>query len=418
MTPRTFVRVKHLFVRYRWAMVEPRALRSAIEFAVTVARARPSAGFPAELKPFLRERRIPTATLGKLRRAIEADPDFRRRVAAGAVPELVDEIGLEWLRQEEGWEQRVTELAAADQEAKARAGEEAALRRAERRREAAEQIAVRTRAELVALQDRLDAAAARVAAERDAAEQATAAAEAARAELAEARLAVRHANDRADAARRRLEGVEAERDEARERAAAAERRRDDLLADRAERGGATVSGGQVSELRELAASARRLADRLGDLVDVAPAVRAPLSLPGSVARDSRKATEYLLRAPGALVLVDGYNVAKLGWPDDDLAGQRSRCIALAEDVARRLGSDITVVFDGAGVVGAHTARRRTVRVTYSQPGEPADDVIRRAALGASAERPLVVVTNDQAVRRDVQAAGANLVTSDAFLDLR
>ena len=62
------------------------------------------------------------------------------------------------------------------------------------------------------------------------------------------------------------------------------------------------------------------------------------------------------------MLVDGYNVAKLGWPDEDLAGQRSRCIALAETVARRLGSDIMVVFDGADVVGAHADKRRTVRV--------------------------------------------------------
>ena len=399
-------------------MVEHRYLRSAIEFAVGVVRARPSIGFPAELKPFLRQHRIPTAALGKLRRAIDADPDFRGRIAVGAVPELVDEIGIEWLRQEDGWEQRVAALVAADRDASQQAGEESAIRKAERRREAAEHVAVRTRAELVALQDRLDAAAARAVTERDVAAQATAAAEAARAEVAEARLSVRHANDRADAARGRLEAVEAERDAARQRAVAAERQRDDLLADRAERGGATVSGAQVSELRELAGSARRLADRLSDLVDVAPAARQPMALPGGVARDSRKATEFLLKAAGALVLVDGYNVAKLGWPDEDLAGQRSRCITLAETVARRLGSDITVVFDGAGVVGAHAVKRRTVRVSYSQPGELADDVIRREALSASVERPLVVVTNDQAVRRAVQAAGANLVTSDAFLQLR
>ena len=235
MRARTSVRVKHLFVLYRWAMVEHRHLRSAIEFAVGVVRARPSIGFPAELKPFIRQPRIPTAALGKLRRAIDADPDFRRRIAVGAVPELVDEIGIEWLRQEDGWEQRVAALVAADREAAEHAGEESAMRKAERRREAAEQVAVRTRADLVALQDRLDAAAARVSADRDAAAEATAAAEAARAELAEARLAVRHANDRAEAARSRLEAVEAERDAARQQAITAERQHDDLLADRAER---------------------------------------------------------------------------------------------------------------------------------------------------------------------------------------
>ena len=51
-----------------------------------------------------------------------------------------------------------------------------------------------------------------------------------------------------------------------------------------------------------------------------------------------KATEYLLRSPGALVLVDGYNVAKLAWPADDLERQRVRCLDLADDIARRYGS--------------------------------------------------------------------------------
>ena len=72
--------------------------------------------------------------------------------------------------------------------------------------------------------------------------------------------------------------------------------------------------------------------------------------------------------PGALVLVDGYNVAKLAWPDDDLAAQRTRCLDLVDDVARRFGTDVTVVFDGADVVGAHARRRRLARVVYSPAG--------------------------------------------------
>ena len=113
----------------------------------------------------------------------------------------------------------------------------------------------------------------------------------------------------------------------------------------------------------------------------------PLPLPGGVARDSRKAAEYLLEAPGALVLVDGYNVAKLAWPDDDLAGQRERLLDAAETVARRFGSEITVVFDGADVVGAHAAERRDVAGRLLAGGrELADDVI-RARCRRHARRP-------------------------------
>ncbi len=402
--------------------LEHRYLRSAIEFAVAIAeegqRRRPPIAYPAALKPYFRQPRIPGGALGPLRRAIEADEDFRRRIAVGALPELVDPIGIEWLRREEGWEGRIGQLVAAADDAAARSTDTSALRRAERRREAAEQAAIRTRAELVQLVVRIEELGRQVEQEHRAAGGVTAELEDLRAQLSEARLAARHANDRAEAARGRLASVEADRDAAIRRAAAAEAQRDALLADRAERGGVAVSGAQVSELRELARSARSLADRLGGLLEVGPAGRIALALPGGVARDSRRATEHLLRAARALVLVDGYNVAKRAWPEDDLAVQRSRCLDLVDDVARRFGADVTVVFDGADVVGAHAPGRRLARVVFSSAGVTADDVIRAEVAGTSVERPVVVVTNDQAIRRDVAAAGANLVTSDAFLDLR
>ena len=88
--------------------IEHRYLRSAIEFAVAIAdagqRLRPPLAYPSALKPFLKQPRIPASQLGKLRRAIEADGEFRTRLSAGALPELVDPIGIEWLRREDGWE--------------------------------------------------------------------------------------------------------------------------------------------------------------------------------------------------------------------------------------------------------------------------------------------------------------------------
>ena len=183
--------VRSVLLSMATEMPEHGYLRSAVEFAVALAqRTKAPDTFPAALKPFVRQpQRIPTAALGKLRRAIDADPEFRRRVADGAVPDVVDEIGIEWLRHEDGWEDRVATLVAADKEASIRARDESAVRRAERRREAAEQAAVRARAELVALQDRLDAATAQIAAERAEAAVAATAAQQARAQLAEARLA-------------------------------------------------------------------------------------------------------------------------------------------------------------------------------------------------------------------------------------
>ena len=96
--------------------IEHRHLRSALEFAVLIAaegqKRRPPLPFPKELKPFLSGRRLPGTALGRVRRAVEGDPTFRAAIAAGALPELVDEVGRLWLVGADGWEQEATELIA------------------------------------------------------------------------------------------------------------------------------------------------------------------------------------------------------------------------------------------------------------------------------------------------------------------
>ncbi len=114
------------------------------------------------------------------------------------------------------------------------------------------------------------------------------------------------------------------------------------------------------------------------------------------------------------VLVDGYNVAKLAWPQLDLEAQRMCCIDACEDVARRHGTEIVVVFDGALVAGA-SSPRRLVRVTFSPEGVSADDVVRSEVAGLADATPVVVVTNDQAIVHDVRGFGANVVSSEQWL---
>jgi hypothetical protein len=400
--------------------LEHRYLRGAIELAVAEAdagaRKRPPLPYPSELRPFLRSGRVPAGALGRLRRAIEADDAFRARVLEAAERQRLDAIGLEWLRRQAGWDERVQALVAEAGEQVEADRSAAALRRAERRREAAEEAAERERVEALGLRQRVEALAQQV--EEAGRDRQRWDAEAARLgeELAAARQAERHANDRADAAQGRLAAVEAERDAARAAADAASAQRDALLADRAERTGVPVAATQVTELRALAESARRVADRLADLVDVAPGTaRRPVALPGGVAGDSARAVEHLLRVPSVSVVVDGYNVAKSAWLEESLVEQRRRTLDLIDDLARRVGSEFTVVFDGADVLGAHATRRRLARVVYSPTGTSADDVIRATVAALPPERPVVVVTSDRDVRRSVAAMGANLVASDVFL---
>jgi predicted RNA-binding protein with PIN domain len=146
-----------------------------------------------------------------------------------------------------------------------------------------------------------------------------------------------------------------------------------------------------------------------------PLARLWIALPGGVYGSSTEAAQFLIRHPGVVVLVDGYNVAKLGWPADRLDEQRRRLLDGLENLARRHGTDVTVIFDGSTVVGAHADRRRMVRVAYSPEGVSADDVIRDEVSRLPAARAIVVVTNDAEIVRDVRALGANVLPSNALL---
>jgi predicted RNA-binding protein with PIN domain len=195
-------------------------------------------------------------------------------------------------------------------------------------------------------------------------------------------------------------------------------------------GAAQTPAVDVAELSEIAEAARQLGDRVEALVallEPPPPERAtdtmpprpvqhrrPLRLPGGVISTSRAAAEFLLRSDAAVV-VDGYNVAKLGWPDERLDEQRRRLLDGLENAARRHGTDITVIFDGSSVVGAHADRRRMVRVAYSPEGVIADDVIRDEVRRLPATRAVVVVTNDTEVIADVRRLGANTLPSNALI---
>jgi len=403
------------------ANLEHRHLRSALQFAVEVAHARqrqrPPLPYPAELKPHLKQPRIPTSALGKVRRAIGADAEFRAAVAAAAAPGIVDEIGLEWLRRDDGWADRVAALVDEAVMARTEGDLELAVKRAEKRREAAEDKARQLSAELAATKASM--------AERDEvlrayearARDADLAGDDLREQLRAARQAERDADQRQEAAKAKLAEAEAARDRALAAMEAAEEQRDELLASRAEAAGVAIAANQLPELRRLAEAARDVANQLDTLVRTGPERRTAIAVPGALARDPRGAAEHLLRTRGVLVLVDGYNVAMLAWPDAELEAQREHLLDAVDAMAQRYAAEVVVVFDGAAVIGSHTKRRRLARVRYSPEGVSADDVIRLEVAAADVSRPIVVVTNDQEIRRDVSIEGANTIASEIFAEL-
>ncbi|MEM9745741.1 MAG: NYN domain-containing protein [Actinomycetota bacterium] len=406
------------------ADLEHRRLRSALEFAVLMAaegqKRRPPITVPDGLKPFLgaasSSNRIPNRALGSIRRAIEGDETFRRRLAAGALPELVDEIGRLWLQRPDGWESSIDRVLTAERLDGEIAELRALVKRADDRREAAERAQARVEAEL-ASRDRL------VSDQRDEADELRAdvaklseRVEELRLELTDARLEVRHARDREQAAVDRLTAAESGREAAVRARDEAQTVRDDALAGRVE------TSASVAEIAAAAAEATTLAERLRSLLPSAgadvdastrSAHRTPMSLPGGILSSSADAAAFFVRSEAAIV-VDGYNVTKSLWPARTLEQQRDLLLDATENLARRYGTDLTVIFDGADVVGAHARRRRMVRVVFSPDGVIADDIIRDEVRRLPVGRAVVVVTDDNEIIRDVRADGANTLSANAF----
>jgi predicted RNA-binding protein with PIN domain len=114
-----------------------------------------------------------------------------------------------------------------------------------------------------------------------------------------------------------------------------------------------------------------------------------------------------LALPNVHLIVDGYNVTKTGYPELALADQRDRLIHQLSALAARTSAEVTVVFDGAGVLSVPASVPRGVRVLFSDRGVLADDVIRNIVAAEPAGRPMVVATSDRAVADSVRGGGAH-----------
>ncbi|HXV93544.1 MAG TPA: NYN domain-containing protein [Pseudonocardia sp.] len=225
-------------------------------------------------------------------------------------------------------------------------------------------------------------------------------------------------------AEQELAVVTADRDRERERAEA-----ERLRADRA--------AAEVAAARQAAREARQADEvRLGLLIDTVSGalagLRRELALGGGGPRpadlvegarsahgggvaDTVAALDALLAVPSLHLVVDGYNVSKTGYPELPLADQRARLVGQLAALAARTGVEVTVVFDGAGVVAAPTRGSRGVRVLFSDRGVPADDVIRALVAAEPQGRPIVVATSDREVVASVRRHGAHALPSAVLL---
>ncbi|WP_026421457.1 NYN domain-containing protein [Actinokineospora inagensis] len=272
----------------------------------------------------------------------------------------------------------------------------------------ADRVRAESEAELERLRKRLREQGARLREAKDAAAAAEAAANLVqtkvKADLAALTDQRDRERDRAENERARAARAEADADIARQSAREA-RQADEvrlaLLVD-------TLDGAVTGLRRELALGGG--GPRPADLVRGATAAQ------GVVGRvEDPAALERLLALPAVHVVVDGYNVTKTGYPELSLADQRERLIRQLASLAARTSAEVTLVFDGAGVVAVPVAAPRGVRVLFSDPGVLADDVIKALVTAEPEGRPVVVVTSDRAVADAVRRRGAHPVPSAVLL---
>ena len=131
--------------------------------------------------------------------------------------------------------------------------------------------------------------------------------------------------------------------------------------------------------------------------------------------DDPELVDRLLELPRVHLIVDGYNVTKTGYGELPLVAQRSRLSRGLGALAARTGAEVTVVFDGATRPPVMPPAPRGLRVLFSAAGEIADDVIRRLVAAEPEGRPVVVVSSDREVARDIARAGAYPVASALLL---
>ncbi|WP_236788814.1 NYN domain-containing protein [Amycolatopsis sp. GM8] len=257
-----------------------------------------------------------------------------------------------------------------------------------------------------------------------------------RGRLREQGTLLRQARDAAEAAEAGVADADGRRDaELAALTAQLERERQRVATERARAERAVVD----AEVARQAAREAREADEvrlalLADTIDGAVAgLRRELSLGSSTRRPADAvrgasasggrgtqvrdpgALDHLLALPSVHLIVDGYNVSKTGYPELPLADQRTRLVRQLGALASRTGAEVTVVFDGAGVLSVPTAAPRGVRVLFSDPGVLADDVIRALVTAEPSGRPLVVATSDRAVADSTRSSGAHPVASAVLL---
>jgi predicted RNA-binding protein with PIN domain len=442
--------------------VELELLTALCELTIVVAQAgqrlNPPLTIPPSLKPFLRfTHKLPSPGQRAVRKVLDADADWRMRVAAVASEALVGKSGVLFVNRPDGWAESFAHLVEERRLLADSVGLDKTMRNLERRLQASEDRVTALTAELAKVRKdaeertatmrvELLAATAAVSVERSgrlAAEESVADSIAQRdLAVADMRKAVREHSDASGHLKLASAEIAALTKRVGELAA-----RQPVAADVREPLGnilATLDAARGELVRlHLSLSAQppsiggvvparptpSKGQRLAAQQELNPSLRHPIPLPGGLLASDPMAAIHLIKERTATVFVDGYNLAKTVWPELQTGSSelRNRLLKLLDRVASVERRPLTVVFDGVGAAaspgsGARreaTTRRETTRsqvhVVFSPASKEADVVITELVANMRADQAVIVVSSDRRVQRLVESMGANVISSQQFV---
>ncbi|WP_432052871.1 NYN domain-containing protein [Streptomyces xiamenensis] len=355
-----------------------------------------------------------------------AEPELSEAVESGTPPAAADPVAvaaLAYLLRPPGWAKLV-----------AAAGEEAQRAQDERAGEERERELARLRTELADARTTARTDSERLRAELEAARKET---DAVHRKLRSALSDVRRGEATVRKLREDLETVRSEAGAARAAADSEARRLRARLAE-AE---TTLESGRRAAREGRGIEDMRLRLLLDTVLDAAQGLRRELALPPAqlrpaqtvdavrpgelspqdvahraLAEDDPALLDQLLALPQAHLVVDGYNVTKSGYPTMPLEKQRARLLRGLAVLAAQTGAEMTCVFDGAELAApVLLTPPRGVRVLFSNPGQTADELIRRLVRAEPPGRPVVVVSSDREVADGIARAGARPAASALLL---
>jgi len=134
-------------------------------------------------------------------------------------------------------------------------------------------------------------------------------------------------------------------------------------------------------------------------------------LPGGLVADTVKGAGAMLRGGSVLLVVDGYNVSKTGWPKASLEVGRESLLNALQALHLTSGTDVIVAFDGDGTRSFSSVRRTGVRVVFSEPGVEADAVVVEVVSKTPLEVSVVVASSDRWVGEHAATFGAVVISS-------